>query len=95
MARAPNRSPENKLQVVLSVLRGEVSTMDAARGAGVHDRTVRKWQQAVLEGGRDRLASDERRQSAPKQDLAAENEELKAALGEAHMQMRRWKNRAE
>ena len=95
MAKTPNRSPENKLQVVLSVLRGEVSTVDAARGAGVDDRTVRKWRQSVLEGGRDRLAAGERRQSARKQELAAENEELKAALGEAHMQMRRWKKGSE
>ena len=95
MAKTANRGPENKLQVVLSVLRGEVSTMDAARGAGVHERTVRKWRQAVLEGGRDRLASGERRQSAPKQELAAENEELKAALGEAHIQLRRWKQGSE
>ena len=95
MAKASNRSPEDKLQVVLSVLRGEVSAMEAARGAGLAERTVRKWQQSFLEGGRDRLASGERRQSARELELKAENEELKAALGEAHMQMRLWKKGAE
>ena len=35
MAKPSDRSPERKLQVVLSVLRGEASVKEAARRAGV------------------------------------------------------------
>lgn len=84
MARS-NWSPEDKMQVVLAVLRG-VSVMEAATGAGVNERTVRRWRQAVMEGGRDRLASGERASPARELELEAENEQLKVALGEAHMQ---------
>ena len=35
MAKPSDRSPERKLQVVLSVLRGELSAKEAARRVGV------------------------------------------------------------
>ena len=35
MAKPSDRSPERKLQVVLSVLRGEMSATEAARRVGV------------------------------------------------------------
>ena len=95
MAKTSNRSPDDKLKLVLSMLRGEMSGMEAATSAGVTERTVQKWQQALIEGGRDRLASGERGRSARELDLEAENGELKAALGEAHMQLRQWKRGAE
>ena len=40
MAKPSKRSPERKLQVVLSVLRGEVSVAEAARRAGVGCRPL-------------------------------------------------------
>lgn len=83
---AKSRSPEDKLQVVLPVLRGEMSGVAAATDAGVNERTERKWRQAFMEGGRDRLAAGKRSRSVREQELEAENEKLKAALGEAHMQ---------
>ena len=56
MAKPAKRSPECKLQVVLSVLRGEVSVAEAARRAGVAEQTVHNWKNAFLEAGRAGLA---------------------------------------
>ena len=46
MAKPSDRSPERELQVVLSVLRGELSATEAARRAGVAEQTVHNWIQA-------------------------------------------------
>ena len=97
MSRPAKRTPERKLQVVLSVLRGEVSAAEAARRAGVTEQTVHNWKNAFLEAGREGLAGPRRRRSSRELELEAENEELKAcaALGEAHVQLRVWKKGAE
>ena len=95
MAKASKKSPEEKLRVVLSVLRGELSVAAAGRRAGVSEQTVHNWKKAFVEGGRDRLALGARRRSAREAELEAECEELKAALGEAHVQLRVWKKGAE
>ena len=61
MAKASKKSPEEKLRVVLSVLRGELSAAAAGRRAGVSEQTVHNWKKAFLEGARDRLALGARR----------------------------------
>ena len=81
MAKASKKSPEEKLRVVLSVLRGELSVAAAGRRAGVSEQTVHNWKKAFLKGGRDRLALGARRRSGREAELEAECEELKAALG--------------
>ena len=95
MSKPSQRSPERKLQVVLSVLRGEVSVAEAARRAGVAEQTVHNWKNALLDAGRAGLAGPQRRRSSRESELEAECEELKAALGEAHVQLRVWKKGAE
>ena len=95
MSKPSQRSPERKLQVVLSVLRGEVSVAEAARRAGVAEQTVHNWKNAFLEAGRGGLAGSQRRRSSRESELEAENEELKVALGEAHVQLRVWQKGAE
>ena len=55
MAKPSDRSPERKLQVVLSVLRGELSATEAARRVGVAEQTVHNWKRAFLEAGREGL----------------------------------------
>ena len=95
MAKASKKSSDEELRVVLSVLRGELSAAAAGRRAGVCEQTVHNWKRALLEGGRVRLALGARRRSARETELEAENEELKAALGEAHVQLRVWKKGAE
>ena len=95
MAKASKKSPEEKLRVVLSVLRGELSVAAAGRRAGVTEQTVHNWKKAFLEGGRDRLALGARRRSTRELELEAECEELKAALGESHVRLRVWQKGAE
>ena len=95
MPEPSGMSPERELQVVLCVLRGEVCAGDAARRAGVAEQTVHNWKNAFLDAGRAGLAGASRRRSCGEAELEAENEELKAALGEAHVQLRVWKKGAE
>ena len=83
MAKPSDRSPERKLQVVLSVLRGELTAVEAARRGGVSEQTVHNWKRAFVEAGREGLVQGQRRRSSRELELEAENEELKAALGEA------------
>ena len=95
MAKASKKGPEEKLRVVLSVLRGELSVAAAGRRAGVSEQTVHNWKKAFLEGGRDRLALGARRRSTRELELEAECEELKTALGEAHVRLRVWQKGAD
>ena len=95
MARPSKKTPEQKLQIVLSVLRGELSAMDAARRNGVSKQSVHNWKRQFLEAGREGLEKGARRPSSREMELEAENEELMAALGEAHVQLRVWKKGAE
>lgn len=95
MPRASKSSPEKKIQVVLSVLRGEATAVEAGRKAGVSEQTVHNWKRIFLESGRDGLAQGQKRRSSRELELEAENEELKAALGEAHVQLRVWRKGAE
>lgn len=85
MSKPSNRSPERKLQVVLSVPRGEVSATEATRRVGVAKQPVHNWKRMSLDASRDGLAQGHRRRSSRELELEAENEELRAALGEAHV----------
>ena len=75
MAKTSNKSPEEKLRVVLSVLRGEVSAAAAGRRAGVSEQTVHNWKKLFLDAGREGLAQGRRRRSAREAELEAECEE--------------------
>lgn len=60
----------------------------------VSDVTLAKWRDAFLAGGAAALANGSRRgQSGREADLEAEPEELKAALGEAHAELRVWRKK--
>ncbi len=95
MPRPSSKTAEQKFQIVMSVLRGELSAPEAGRKAGVSEQSVHKWKRRFLESGKAGLAQGVRRSNARELALAAENEELKAALGEAHVELRVWKKGAE
>ena len=95
MARPSKKTPEQKLQIVLAVLRGEVTAVEAGRRNGVSEQAVHNWKRTFLEAGREGLEKGARRASSRELELEAENEELKAALGEAHVQLRVWKRGAD
>lgn len=89
MARTSNVSKDQRLAVVVSVLRGELSAAEAARSVGVAEQTVHNWKRAFLEAGaagldKGKAASRSQREAA----LEAEVEQLKTALGETVAELR-------
>lgn len=56
MGRKPFRTPDEKLAVVLSVLKGESTQVEVARRLEMSQTTIAKWQKQFLEGGREILA---------------------------------------
>jgi transposase len=92
MARPPQKSAEDKTRIVLAVLRGELTIAEAARREGTSQTSVAKWRDLFLAGGQASLAEGARHgPSGREQALAAEIEQLTAALGEAHMELRLWR----
>jgi transposase len=96
MARPPVYSIDEKFRLVLAVLSGELSIAEAARKGKASEQSISTWKRQFLEGGKAGLSSGgpvlpSQRERA----LAEENEELKAALGEAHVELRVWKKSAE
>ena len=89
-------SVEAKFRLVCSVMAGEMSIAEAARRSKVSEQSVGNWKRQFLEGGKQGLADGGRPGSNPQaQRLEAEIEELKAGLGEAHVELRVWKKSAE
>jgi transposase len=87
---------EDKIRIVLSVLAGEMTTAEAARRNKVSETSIAKWKQQFLEAGRQGVAAGgASRPSSREEALVAEVEELKTALGEAHVELRVWKKSAE
>ena len=96
MARLVVISLEDKLRLVCSVISGEMSVAEAARRAKVSEQSISNWKRQFLEGGKQGLADGGRPGSNPQvQRLEVELEDLKAALGEAHVELRVWKKSAE
>jgi transposase len=82
-------SVEDKVWLVLAVISGEMTTAEAARRGKASEQSISTWKRQFLEGGKAGLdASGSSQPSQPERALADENEELKAALGEAHVERR-------
>lgn len=96
MARPPVFSVEDKYRLVLSVIGGEMSVAEAARRGRASEQSISNWKRLFLESGKQGLAeSGKPGPNAREQRLLDEVEELKAALGEAHVELRVWKKSAE
>jgi len=92
MARPPSRPAEDKVRLVLAVLRGELTIVQAARREGVSQTSIANWRDQFLDGGRQAVAAGgPAKPTSREQQLAGENEQLAAALGEAHMELRLWR----
>lgn len=80
-------SVDERIQVVLAVLKGELSLAEAARRRGVSSATVGNWRDRFVDAGRagmDRsLPGPDGGQSQTEQRLRRECEQLKFALAEA------------
>jgi transposase len=96
MGRKPFKSAEEKLQVVLGVLRGEMTQVEAARRLEMSQTTIAKWQKQFLEGAHEALARGVNARAPSSQreaDLQAQIDELTSALGEAYVELRAWRKR--
>ncbi|WP_276959717.1 transposase [Allomeiothermus silvanus] len=73
-------STEEKVALVLSVLRGELSMSEASRRHGVSDQTLLAWRDRFLKGGEAALGG--KGPDAQVKALENENKQLKEALAE-------------
>ena len=89
MARPPKFSGEEKLRIVLSVLRGEASIAETARRERVSVTSIAKWRDLFVEGGAQALADGARRGPSEREvELERRLEQVTSALGEAHVELR-------
>lgn len=96
MSRPPKVAPEEKSRLVLAILAGEMTVAEAARRAKVSETSMAKWKAQFIEGGRQQVAAGgSAGPNARERQLLDELEETKAALGEAHVELRVWKRAAE
>ena len=96
MARPPVFSVEDKYRLVVSVISGEMTVAEAARRGKASEQSVSNWKRLFLESGKQGLSeSGKPGPNARERQLLDEVEELKAALGEAHVELRVWKRSAE
>jgi transposase len=96
MGRRPFKTADEKLQIVLSVLKGEVTQVELGRRLELSQTTISKWQRQFLEGGREALARGDNppaNTSKREDELEAQVEELTSALGEAYVELRLWRKK--
>ncbi|WTO66976.1 helix-turn-helix domain-containing protein (plasmid) [Streptomyces sp. NBC_00212] len=80
--------PDDKLEIVMRVISGEISISQAARQANVSEQSVGNWKRQFIAAGRQGLEGSDRRNAERERQLIAEIAELKAALGEVYVQLR-------
>ena len=97
MARPPVFPVEDKFRLVLAVISGEMTIAEAARRGKASEQSISPGSGSSSEGGKAGLAESGPRwhREPAGAGLLEENEELKAALGEAHVELRVWKKSAE
>jgi len=96
LGRPPVFSVDDKFRLVVAVISGELTIAEAARRGKASEQSISRWKQQFLESGKAGLV--EGGPSGPnvrERQLEAEVEELKAALGEVHVELRVWKKSAE
>ena len=78
-------SAEQKIQIVVEGLRGEIPVSELCRREGIAPTMYYKWSKAFLEAGKNGLTRDTRRDATADEvnKLKHENEHLKQALAEA------------
>ena len=78
-ASTPERTAQQKIEIVLAELRGERSVKELCREHGVAETLYYSWREKLLEGGREALAGKEERQG--ERELRRKVAELERALG--------------
>lgn len=73
-----------------------MSVAEAARRGKASEQSISNWKRLFLECGKQGLAENGKPgPNARERQLLEELEEVKAALGEAHVELRVWKKSAE
>lgn len=97
MGRPPMYTAEKKFEVVMSILKGEVTQTDVARRMEISQTTISKWLKVFTESGMEGLS----RGQAPAptatartiSDLQDQVDDLTSALGEAYVELRVWRKK--
>jgi transposase len=89
VGKPSNKTAVEKARIVIAVLKGELSAVDAARRHAVSEQSIHNWKAIFLESGRAGLETNGKpRRTTREAELEAEIDELTRALGEAHVQLR-------
>lgn len=77
-------SAEQKIQIVLEGLRGEISVSELCRREGIAKPTYYTWSKSFLEGGKNALTFDTKRNATSDEvrNLKHENSDLRRAAAE-------------
>ena len=86
-------STENKIRIVLEGLRGEVAISEVCRREGIAASVYYKWSKSFLEAGKNGLTRETLRDATGGEvkRLKDENNDLKKALAETHLDLMRYK----
>jgi transposase len=87
-------SPEEKLQIVLSVLHGETTQTEISRRLQMSQTTIAKWRRQFLDGDAQGLGRGDRPKrpaNRREEELEEKVEDLASALGEAYVELRVWR----
>ena len=81
-------SAEEKIKIVLEVLRGEDTIAAVCRKYGIHQNNYYKWSKEFIEAGKRRLSGDTLREATRDEvsELRRQNELLKRELGGLFME---------
>jgi len=84
---------EEKIRIVLEGLRGEIPVTDLCRREGITPANYYRWSKSFLEGGKNALTKDTRRNATTGEvrTLREENEALKRGLAESVLDVQRLK----
>ncbi len=86
-------SAEQKIQIVIEGLRGEIPVIELCRREGIQPSIYYRWSKAFLDAGKNGLTRDTQRDATADevQRLKQENEALKQAVGESVLEVQRLK----
>ena len=86
-------SAEQKIQIVLEGLRGEIPVTELCRREGIQPSIYYVWSKAFLDAGKNGLTRDTQRDATTDEvkRLKQENEALKQAVGESVLEVQRLK----
>lgn len=97
MVRPPIYSAEKGLEVVVTILKGEMTQTEVARRMQLSQTTISKWLKIFTESGLQGLQRGENphKSAASKQvaDLQAQVDDLTSALGKAYVELRVWRKK--